>query len=801
MDRLSMGITLALMLVVHAACSGNGGHKGGTDIAPEDGLADRVAPSEVHIAPSDVRGDETLAELPSSDGGAPPPIDCAEAPGAFGCHCVTNADCQSNWCIFHKGEKVCSSICVEECASGFECAYWEGSGADPVFLCRSLFPSLCLPCDHSADCPSAGDRCLVDPDGQGAFCGAPCEADSDCLEAGEYRCVERASTEGDLVSQCVPADGLCSCTDYATAQSLGTPCFEANDHGRCGGWRSCSSGSLSACDAPTPGIEVCGNDIDEDCDTILDDADVCVICSCEAKECGGDGCGESCGQCPVNHVCQLDGTCVCVPNCQDKECGDDGCGTACGTCAPCTLCAFGVCEDGCEDDAGCPPLKECIAGFCQPDVPDLVHLQLPVAVDTVPDEPTPDLNVRILEAGVTEADGAGVGLSVQIGYGDPAFDPSVNPQEWLWTDAAYGAEQGNQGELWTAKLTASQSGSYRYTFRASLDGTHWVYADASGSDDGYQVDKLGAWSVAFSPDILAIEPSHGSLLGGTTVTLLGEHFEPGLALQVDGQDVPASVIDSQTVTFIAPGHDAGLVSVTVENPSGLGATAAKGYHFVPRMTPAVDGDLQDWPEEFRIGTNDIESNWDPALNHLESLFAAFDDQYLYLAVAGVCEANNYIVGYLDLDFGADSGVSDMLALSDNGGDGDLDDALSNVLHVDVAGFGADHAWGSRGMASFQQGDGLENSKFVGWRQLGLPYDLAWVQGAVHCSAGGCEAAIPLATLYGDKLPTALTAVALFARVTDRYGDLGGVCNQALPGFFTPDDAPAVGAVSLFDLWL
>ena len=55
-------------------------------------------------------------------------------------------------------------------------------------------------------------------------------------------------------------------------------------------------------------------------------ADVCVP-DCLGKQCGDDGCGGSCGECPTGQACQDDGTCLgCTPECAGKACGDDGCG-------------------------------------------------------------------------------------------------------------------------------------------------------------------------------------------------------------------------------------------------------------------------------------------------------------------------------------------------------------------------------------------------------------------------------------------------------------------------------------------
>ncbi|MBT9555876.1 MAG: hypothetical protein IV100_07605 [Myxococcales bacterium] len=54
--------------------------------------------------------------------------------------------------------------------------------------------------------------------------------------------------------------------------------------------------------------------------------------SCDAAECGDDGCGGSCGECDGQDAC-VSGECVCQPSCTDKVCGTDGCGGPCGN--PC----------------------------------------------------------------------------------------------------------------------------------------------------------------------------------------------------------------------------------------------------------------------------------------------------------------------------------------------------------------------------------------------------------------------------------------------------------------------------------
>ena len=54
---------------------------------------------------------------------------------------------------------------------------------------------------------------------------------------------------------------------------------------------------------------------------------------CSEIECGGDGCGGTCGNCGRDQHCS-NGSCLeeCMPDCLGKECGEDGCGGSCGSC-------------------------------------------------------------------------------------------------------------------------------------------------------------------------------------------------------------------------------------------------------------------------------------------------------------------------------------------------------------------------------------------------------------------------------------------------------------------------------------
>ena len=235
------------------------------------------------------------------------------------------------------------------------------------------------------------------------------EVNCDELEQGcqngackEYVCkpAESFCEDGQTVAQCTP-DGF----SYDTAACPGQAYCE---DGECHPW-ACTPGQAS-CEGSV--ILVCN---DSGSGPLPDSVDCaqqggfclegeCVDCipSCAGKLCGDNGCGGSCGGCPVNETC-VGGGCQCLtlvcadqccpegaactqqgccaPNCDGKECGADGCGSQCGVCANGDdVCVAGVCvcqpncmgkqcgDDGCGGDCGsCGPGQICINGFCPPE--------------------------------------------------------------------------------------------------------------------------------------------------------------------------------------------------------------------------------------------------------------------------------------------------------------------------------------------------------------------------------------------------------------------------------------------------
>ena len=143
------------------------------------------------------------------------------------------------------------------------------------------------------------------------------------------------STQSDSVVQCEPCDDGVQCTTDLCDPVWG--CIHVADHQLCDDGNACT---WDACDE-NDGCLFDPNKLP------CDDGDPCTVEDvCFETECGGVP--MDCGQ---GQEC-LAGECVCKPDCQDSECGWDGCGGSCGDCPPGWGCVMHNCAEG---QAPCPP--------------------------------------------------------------------------------------------------------------------------------------------------------------------------------------------------------------------------------------------------------------------------------------------------------------------------------------------------------------------------------------------------------------------------------------------------------------
>ncbi len=101
----------------------------------------------------------------------------------------------------------------------------------------------------------------------------------------------------------------------------------------------------------------------------------------------------------------------------------------------------------------------------------------------------------------------------------------------------------------------------------------------------------GAYRFNAAPAISSVEPGHGGIAGGSSVTVTGSDFTDTADTTVTfgGIDAPnVIVVDSSTITCLTPGHSAGSVDVVVVNRNGSGTLPGGFVYHAPPDIVAVN---------------------------------------------------------------------------------------------------------------------------------------------------------------------------------------------------------------------
>ena len=94
-------------------------------------------------------------------------------------------------------------------------------------------------------------------------------------------------------------------------------------------------------------------------------------------------------------------------------------------------------------------------------------------------------------------------------------------------------------------------------------------------------------SPAPAPTLSAISPNSGPIQGGTSVSISGSHFRPGVAVQFGSLPAPSvDVVSSTQIQTMTPAESSGIVSVMVQNSDGQSASAANAFTYSTPPAPS-----------------------------------------------------------------------------------------------------------------------------------------------------------------------------------------------------------------------
>ncbi len=133
---------------------------------------------------------------------------------------------------------------------------------------------------------------------------------------------------------------------------------------------------------------------------------------------------------------------------------------------------------------------------------DFCNVQFPDEIDVGAGEPF-EVYGRVFEDGVTQAPGGSERLRAQWGYGPVDTDPLLVPELWIWVDAQFNVQNGNDDE-YVARTSIDTPGSFAYAYRFTdlQSPTAPTYCDVDGTvnnnvefENFFELDALGLISV------------------------------------------------------------------------------------------------------------------------------------------------------------------------------------------------------------------------------------------------------------------------------------------------------------------
>jgi hypothetical protein len=158
---------------------------------------------------------------------------------------------------------------------------------------------------------------------------------------------------------------------------------------------------------------------------------------------------------------------------------------------------------------------------------DYCNIQFPTSA-TIGEGETVTVYAQAYEPGLTEAAGAGSGLSAWIGYSSTNSDPSLGG--WTWVAATFNTQSGNNDEFKADLGSGLAIGTYYYASRFQINSGPYTYGGTAGN-----------WSSTANNGVLTVTsnvvdfaniqaPTSGTITEGSTYNVYARVYEPGVTV-------------------------------------------------------------------------------------------------------------------------------------------------------------------------------------------------------------------------------------------------------------------------------
>ena len=200
-------------------------------------------------------------------------------------------------------------------------------------------------------------------------------------------------------------------------------------------------------------------------------------------------------------------------------------------------------------------------------------------------------------------------------------------QGWGWQDNGWGVG------VFGPPIRFQTTGTHTLRIQVREDGlsidqivlspqTYMNAAPGALKNDSTILPKSSGGGTNPAPVVSSVNPSSGSTLGGTSITITGTGFLANATVSVGGNAATSvSVVNSTSITALTPAHSAGSVNVVVTNTDNQSGTKTNGFTYVtPQATVPLFDRVIIVAEENQSFNSVIGSNSMPYLNALANRY-------------------------------------------------------------------------------------------------------------------------------------------------------------------------------------